>query len=242
MTALNKNEFKMRVSNRINQLGGGIVIITKSHLGQCKLDKGKKQSFQYAIWKISTKHDTITVVVIYHPLYSTQQPITNAIFLDEITKWLADVLTNHNNILLAGDFNLHVNDENDTDASIFIDTIEVMGLQQYVIYPTHKTANNILDLVFTELITQIQIDDLSCSTFLSDHCTVDFITTIPRDEPKTKIITYRKVKNINPEEMMKDIDAMQDMIQDEDLTDKINSFESVLKDALDKHAPAITKT
>ena len=32
--------------------------------------------------------------------------------------------------------------------------------------------------------------------------------------------------------MMKDIDAMQDMIQDEDLTDIINSFESVLKDAL----------
>ena len=42
--------------------------------------------------------------------------------------------------------------------------------------------------------------------------------------------------------MMRDIDAMQDMIQDEDLTDIINSFESVLKDALDKYAPAIIKT
>ena len=29
--------------------------------------------------------------------------------------------------------------------------------------------------------------------------------------------------------MMKDIDAMQDRIQDEDLTDIINSFESVLR-------------
>ena len=45
------------------------------------------------------------------------------------SEWLADVLTNHNNIILAGDFNLHVNDENDTNASIFIDTIEAMGLQ-----------------------------------------------------------------------------------------------------------------
>ena len=42
--------------------------------------------------------------------------------------------------------------------------------------------------------------------------------------------------------MKKYIDAMQDMIQDEDLTEIINSFESVLKDALDKDAPAITKT
>ena len=50
------------------------------------------------------------------------------------------------------------------------------------------------------------------------------------------------MKNINPEDMMKDTDAMQDMIQDGDLTDIINSLESVLKDPLDKHAPALTKT
>ena len=42
--------------------------------------------------------------------------------------------------------------------------------------------------------------------------------------------------------MIKDIDAMQDTIQDGDLSDIINSLESVLKDALDKHAPAVIKT
>ena len=108
-------------------------------------------------------------------------------------------------------------------------------------YPTHK-SDNTLDLVFTELMTQIHIEDLSCGTFLSDHCTVNFKTTIPRDEPITRIITYRKLKSVNLEEMMKDIDAIQHRLQDENLTGLINSFESVLKDALDKHAAAITKT
>ena len=42
--------------------------------------------------------------------------------------------------------------------------------------------------------------------------------------------------------MMMDIGAMHDRIQDENVTDIINSFESVLKDAVDKHAPAISKT
>ena len=42
--------------------------------------------------------------------------------------------------------------------------------------------------------------------------------------------------------MMKDIDDMQDMIQDGDLSDMINSLKSVLIDALDKHALATTKT
>ena len=90
----------------------------------------------------------MTVVAIYYPPYSMQHPITNTIFIDEITEWLPQVLTNHNNIINAGDFNLHVNDERDTDASIFIDMMEAMGLQQHVTYPTHK-SDNILDLVFT---------------------------------------------------------------------------------------------
>ena len=66
-----------------------------------------------------------------------------------------------------------------------------MGIQQHVIYQTHK-SDKIMDLVFTELITQIQIKDLSCASFLSDHCMMDFITTIPQDESKTKTIKYRK--------------------------------------------------
>ena len=71
---------------------------------------------------------------------------------------------------------------------------------------------------------------------------VDFITTILQDKPKTKTIIYRKLKNINPEDMMRDINAMQDKVQDGDLSNIINSLKPVLKDALHKHAPAITKT
>ena len=41
---------------------------------------------------------------------------------------------------------------------------------------------------------------------------------------------------------MKDINVMQDRIQDGDLSDIINSFNSALKEVLDKHAPVITKT
>ena len=42
--------------------------------------------------------------------------------------------------------------------------------------------------------------------------------------------------------MMKDIADMQDMIQDGDLSNMINSLKSVLTEPLDKHAPATTKT
>ena len=229
----------------------GIAIITKLHLGQCKLDEGQKQSFQYAIWKISTKHDTITEVVIYHPPCSTQQSVTNAIFLEEITKWLTDVLTNHNNITLEGDFNLHVNDGNNKDASIFIDTKEAMGLQQYIMYPTHK-SDNTLDLVFTELMTQIHIDYWINDTnsyrqpvfwhisVRSLHCW--FQNYNPKRWAYSKDNQVQKTQKVLfQKKWWRTQDAMQDRIQDENQTHLINSFESVLKDALDKHAPAITK-
>ena len=55
ITDLNKNGLRMGVSNRSNQLGGGLAIITKSQLGQHKIEEGEKQSFQYAIWKITNQ-------------------------------------------------------------------------------------------------------------------------------------------------------------------------------------------
>ena len=64
--------------------------------------------------------------------------------------------------------------------------MEAMGLQQHVTYPTHK-SDNILDLVFTELITQINIKDLSCGSFLSDHCTVDFINHYSMRQTQNKV-------------------------------------------------------
>ena len=49
-------------------------------------------------------------------------------FLDNVTEWLSNILPNYNNIILAGDVNLHVNDDLDTDTSTFFITIEAMGL------------------------------------------------------------------------------------------------------------------
>ena len=51
MTDLNKNDFKMDVSNRTNQLGGGLAIITKSQLGQHMIEEGQKQPFSMQFGK-----------------------------------------------------------------------------------------------------------------------------------------------------------------------------------------------
>ena len=67
------------------------------------------------------------VLVVYHQPYLDKAPITNAMFLDEVTDFLATFLVKHN-IIITGDFNIHVNDTNDPEAQIFLDTVEALGL------------------------------------------------------------------------------------------------------------------
>ena len=47
------------------------------------------------------------------------------------------------NIIRLGDFNLHINDPQDVDASIFLDTLMAMGLTQPTDFPTHNSAKTL---------------------------------------------------------------------------------------------------
>ena len=46
-------------------------------------------------------------------------------------------MASYRNIFIYGDFNIHIDDPNDTEALIFNDTIEPLGLQQHVNFETH---------------------------------------------------------------------------------------------------------
>ena len=62
-------------------------------------------------------------------------------FMDEFTAWIADQLTIESNILLLGDFNMQTNKiDTDADIKIFMDTIEALGLQQWVGFWTHHSG------------------------------------------------------------------------------------------------------
>ena len=91
---------------------------------------------------------------MYHPPYLDRDPITNAMILDKVTDFLATFLVEHNNIIITGDFNIHVNDTNDPEAQIFLDTMEALGLDNHVNFATHNRGNT-LDLVLTEVLSSL---------------------------------------------------------------------------------------
>ena len=60
--------------------------------------------------------------------------------------FLETTLTTHNNIVVSGDFNLHIDDIGNPDAQVFLDLMTVFGLQNHVHFKTH-TGGHILDLI-----------------------------------------------------------------------------------------------
>ena len=63
---------------------------------------------------------------------------------------------NDTNVIILGDFNLHVNSLNGDNAMNFIETTQALALEQHIRFPIH-TSDNILDLVLTELFNGLKI-------------------------------------------------------------------------------------
>ena len=111
---------------------------------------------------------------------------------------------NDTNVIILGDFNLHVNDHNDDHAMSFIKTTQALALEQHVKFPTH-TSGNMLDLVFTELFNGLKIQQCTQDDYILDHCIVKCNLTIKRPDITRKVLSYCKLKDINIQHMVNSI-------------------------------------
>ena len=130
-----KHNYNITVSNR-HRRGGDLVLIYRTQNLQV-LKTGMVRSFEYSIWKLTAQRTSITTTAVYHPPYSEKNPITNAMFIDNITEFLVEALSQHQSIIVASDFNMHINDHDNLEVNILMDTITALGLQQHTKFTTH---------------------------------------------------------------------------------------------------------
>ena len=90
------------------------------------------------------------------------------VFLDEFADYMENLLMTNNNIVIAGDFNLHIDNDKDPEAQLFIDMMAALGLDCHVDFPTHKNGH-ILDLFFTEKFGEMKMIRCNPGTYLLDH-------------------------------------------------------------------------
>ena len=155
---LSESGHKTYASNRLERWGGGIALTYNMNMRTIKIMEGKGCS----------KVVDLGLIALYHPQYTCASHITKTVCLDEFTVFAAVILLKYNNIILLGDINLHINDQDDPDVCMFLDIINVMGLMQHVNSLT-QGGRNTLDAIMTESHSEIKIVITIQGPFISDY-------------------------------------------------------------------------
>ena len=85
-----------------------------------------------------------------------------------MTTLIQYLITNHTNLVLLGDFNIHTQDIDNPDSQIYNNTMEALGLQQHINEPTHKLGN-MLDLIYMKSLNRVKVLPSFMGNFISDH-------------------------------------------------------------------------
>ena len=212
--------------NRSGRKGGGTGLQFRENIDVSKIDAGEKTSFEFSEWSLNTDSFRARLSIIYRPPYSNLHPVSPKTFFDDFASYMESIILTPEPLIITGDFNIHVNDTNDSDACEFLDLLASLCLKQHVIGPTHEGGHT-LDLVIIRQYDQVIKSAPMIDRFISDRAAV--LCQLDSVKPCTAVkeISYRQLKSI-------DMDALR-----ADLTTSVlcTNNNSTLSSLLDKYAP-----
>ena len=217
--------------------GGGIAIIDKEDLKITKSHEYKFGTCKCTDFKVSFDQSSYTLGLFYrlddHPFLA---------FLNDMVDYMENNITNMAEFLLLGDFNIHVNKLHDEKAVTFSDFLSSFGLQNHILFPTHKSQNT-LDLVITHENINI-VSNFVQGEMISHHFAVLSDLLIPSRPKQEKIIRFRQVKDIDVSKFATDLQAALMPLTSTspcELSVLVDGYNQAAASALDQHSPLKTK-
>ena len=156
-----------------------------------------------------------------------------------------ETIVTHNNVkpipvrissrlIIAGDFNIHMDDLAHVDTCRFSELLETFGLVQHVNFATHRSGHW-LDLIITRSSNDVMVASPRPSLFLSDHCFAECVLAISSPGAIVKDVCFRKFSGIDFSAFRADITSSNlSELPDKDLA---ANYDSTLRAILEKHAP-----
>ncbi|CAB4030953.1 Hypothetical predicted protein, partial [Paramuricea clavata] len=223
-----------------NSRGGGVGVLLKTSIRIKTQSQRKFISFEYIDVTMECSNSRTRMVIIYRPPSSKTNQLTNSQFFDEFCNLMEQLIILPGNLLIAGDFNYHVDNSTNPDTIKFNKILESFNLQQHVNGPTHKKGHT-LDLIITRigdrLVTNIEIHD----PMFSDHSAVSCMLQLEKPPLERAEIQYRKLRNINMDSFNEDL-GKSNFSSDSELPTIIDQYEKTLEETLQKHAPLKRRT
>ena len=122
---------------------------------------------------------------------SQRPPGPYTTFLSEFADFLANLVINTDKILIVGDFNIHMDNKNDSLRSAFLSITDSIGFSQLVDLPTH-CCNHTLDLVLTYGTEVSHLATMPHNPLLSDHYFITFYFPLPCNIKSDSKFSFRR--------------------------------------------------
>jgi len=164
--------YKLFDHTRSDRTGGGSALLIRENLHASRLDAGERTSFEFSHWMVEFQSQKLQIVITFCPPYSSNHPVTTSVFFADFLSFLENIIMSFVPLLIAGDFNIHIDVPGNAGSICFKKLHESMGLQQHVNEPTHESGHT-LDLIITR-----QCDSLLADIPVSDCLFFDHFTLI----------------------------------------------------------------
>ena len=158
-------------------------------------------------------------------------------FFDEWTHFIEHLSIDHNNIIIVGDVNFHIDVDSNLDARKFKDSLATKG--------------HTLDVVITkdlkDIIGKLEVTDpVLCDkagNISGDHYAISFLTQMLKPHTDRRTVNFRKLRAIDVNSFKQCINQNAKLQEVElPLDDLIANYNSSLKDIIDLQAPLLNRT
>ncbi len=213
--------------------GGGLTILYKEKFKISQLTLPAYSSFESLALKIDGAIPTI-LTTIYRP------PKSNNAFLTELSELLTYLCSMSSNVIMLGDFNIHIDNDSNAFTSEFLSCLDCFGMQQFNTLPTHSKGHT-LDLVCCSGIAPYNctVSDLS----ISDHLLVSFCAQLAVFKVNPcRPITFRNIKNIDVPTLVDELAIFSSKSDFSTVDELVSYYNDELNMILDDLAPVKTQT
>ena len=240
MNEITPDGYTLFSNPRDDRRGGGVGIICVNET-KCVMEESdrKFKSFEYLQLDILVENKKISVFPIYRP---EPNLVAMNVFFEEFSNLLERICIIPNDILILGDFNIHLDILNNPLSLRFVEMLTSFNLIQHITEATHESGHT-LDLVISrpnDFVTNIIVGE-----YFSDHKTILFDLKSGKLQAKKKTVSSRNYRKMDMDSFIRDISlsfsSLNSASNIEELQDLDCSYDTIIRDLIDKHAPLKTR-
>ena len=213
--------------------GGGVGLVYRCGFKVAVEQIETCNTFEYMVAHISCGAQSRgTVVIIYRP-----PPAPTKAFFIEVAV-LLDQYIRTPNLIVVGDFNVHIDDPENPGGTELLELLDSMALQQHVSEATH-VGGHTLDLVISrDGCDTIRPGSVGTSDMVSDHSSVHCVLDLEPPAPVKRICTYRRLGAIDRAAFREDLQTLPILVDPEkDIGELVGQYCHDLAVVAEKHAP-----